>query len=78
MRKRQPPSVVAAQEEARHRLDDDIAALSETMRGVIDVRMTAEIQQEAIIAELKRQGGGLAVVIERVSQMPAGKAGGTW
>lgn len=74
--KRQPPSVALAQEAARHRLGDAIAALSETMRGVIDVRMTAEIQQEAIIAEVKRQGGGLPVVIERVSQMPFGKAGG--
>lgn len=67
--KSQPPSVVAAQEAARHRLEDAIAALSETMRGVIDERMTAEIQQEAIVAEVKRLGGGIAVVVERVSQM---------
>ncbi|CDN94805.1 hypothetical protein BN949_03976 [Agrobacterium tumefaciens] len=39
------------------------------MRSVIDQRMTAEIQQEAIVAEVKRQGGGIAVVVERVSQM---------
>lgn len=70
--KPQLPSVVAAQEAARHRLEDAIAALSETMRGVIDQRMTAEIQQEAIVAEVKRQGGGIAVVVERVSQMPKG------
>lgn len=67
--KPQLPSVAAAQEAARHRLEDAIAALSETMRGVIDERMTAEIQQEAIVAEVKRQGGGIAVVVERVSQM---------
>ncbi|WP_035225125.1 helix-turn-helix domain-containing protein [Agrobacterium tumefaciens] len=67
--KPQLPSAVAAQEAARHRLDDAIAALSETMRSVIDQRMTAEIQQEAIVAEVKRQGGGIAVVVERVSQM---------
>ncbi|NSZ65155.1 helix-turn-helix domain-containing protein [Agrobacterium tumefaciens] len=70
--KPQLPSVVAAQEAARHRLEDAIAALSPTMRDVIDERMTAEIQQEAIVAEVKRQGGGIAVVVERVSQMPKG------
>lgn len=69
-RKQQPPSVVLAQEAARHRIEIDIDKLSPTTRSVVDQRMTADIQHEAIIAEQKRQGAGLDVIMERVSQMP--------
>ncbi|GEM_PF-1398133 len=72
--KRQPPSVVGAEEAARVRVERDIASLGATMRSVIDQRMTADIQREAIIAELKRQGAGLPVVMERVSQMSSSAA----
>ncbi|WP_312946343.1 hypothetical protein [Agrobacterium sp.] len=74
MSKRQPPSVVGAEEAARVRVERDIASLGATMRSVIDQRMTADIQREAIIAELKRQGAGLPVVMERVSQMSSSAA----
>lgn len=73
--KRQLPSVVAAQEAARHRIECEIGKLGETIRSVIDQRMTPEIESAAIVAELKTQGSGVHMVIERVSQMP-GKAGG--
>ena len=65
--KRQPPSVVAAQEAARHRIDDCIGKLGESIRSVIDQRMTPEIQNAAIVAELKTEGSGLHLVIDRIS-----------
>lgn len=75
--KRQPPSVVAAQEAARHRIDAGMAKLEPTMRSLFEDRMTADIQHQAIIAEVKRQGGWFDVVWEHAHRIPVQKAGGS-
>ncbi|PWE57905.1 hypothetical protein DEM27_01550 [Metarhizobium album] len=68
---RGPLTVVDAEAVARHRLNQAIDAQGETVRSFVLERITPEIEQAGVIAEMKSKGSGLRLVVDRVSSIAA-------
>lgn len=66
---RSPPSVVSARAEAWTKIDLWLSSLSPTTREAIDRIWTAEVQQDAIIAELRTRGAGRDLIMDRVARI---------
>lgn len=72
---RVPRSVASGEEAARQHLGEAIEGLSETMKSIVLDRITPEIEHAGVIAEMKSQGAGLRLVVDRVSGLGLSTAG---